>query len=151
MFKYVTAIAFGLVLSHATLVGAGETRMLRPGLYEVAVKLELPHLENTTAKRTATICVSDADRNGSRGLAVLSENNPLARCPVSNVSESGDSLTFDIACEGGNAAVGSAKYVLGAESFEGRIAMKMGGKNMTMSETQVGRRIGECTSGAPRS
>lgn len=56
---------------------------------------------------------------------------------------------FDIVCPGRNAASGSAIYRLAAESFEGRISMKMGGKNMTMFERQVGRRIGDCAGGHP--
>jgi hypothetical protein len=34
-------------------------------------------------------------------------------------------------------------------AFEGRIAMVMGGKNMTMSEVQTGRRVGSCDPSAP--
>ena len=132
---------------------AGEGRaddlpLLQAGSYEVQVSLELPHVEDTGAKKTANICVTRPERSDNRGLVVLSENNPLGHCPASNFHQEGDTLTFDIACPGGNAAIASAKYVLGARSFQGRISMKMGGKNMTMTETQTGRRVGDC---APRS
>jgi hypothetical protein len=112
------------------------------GSYEVEVRLELPHLEDWAVKKLATICI--AEDGGSRGLVVLSDNNPLARCPASNIRQDGDTLTFDIVCEGRNAARASAKFLLAAERFRGRIAMVMGGKNMTMTETQVGRRVGSC-------
>lgn len=149
MLTRATAMTVGLILSQPSL--ADRASALRPGLYEVVVTLELPHLENVAARKTAMICVSDADGNGGRGLVVLSDNNPLAHCPVSNVEERDDLLTFDIVCQGGNAAIGSAKYVLKADAFEGRIAMKMGGKNMTMSETQRGHRVRDCAMGSPRS
>jgi hypothetical protein len=115
------------------------------GSYEVGVRLELPHLEEWAVKKRATICISDGHR--TRGLTVLSDNNPLARCPASNVRWDGNSLTFDIVCEGRDAARASAKFRLMREEFRGRIAMVMGGKNMTMTETQIGRRIGTCPSG----
>ncbi len=116
-----------------------------PGLYEVEARLELPNLADAAVSKTTTLCLTPADAD-ARGLAVLSDNNPLAKCPASNISESSGVLMFDIACPGRNAASGSAIYRLAAESFEGRISMKMGGKNMTMFETQVGRRIGDCGS-----
>ena len=121
--------------------GQAQTALI-DGSYEVEVRLELPHLEDWAVKKLATVCI--ADDGGSRGLVVLSDNNPLATCPVSNVRQDGGTLTFDIVCEGRNAARASAKFLLAAERFRGRIAMVMGGKNMTMTETQVGRRIGPC-------
>ncbi len=116
--------------------------MPQTGAYEVQVKLELPHLEDAAANKVATVCVTPSP--DTYGLAVLSDNNPLATCPAENVLQDGDTLTFDIVCKGGNAARASAKYTLAASSFDGTIAMKMGGKNMTMTETQHGRRIGDC-------
>jgi Protein of unknown function (DUF3617) len=85
------------------------------------------------------------------GLIVLSENNPLGKCPAANAREDGDTLTFDIKCPGGNAAIASAAYTLLGDRFSARITMKMGGKNMTMTETQTGRRTGDCQATAPRS
>lgn len=123
---------------------------LQGGQYSVDVRLELPHLEDLNMVKTATICVTP-DGGDSRGLAVLSDNNPLSRCPVSNAQQSGNVLTFDIVCEGKNQARATASYVLSADSFRGRITMRMGGKNMTMAETQAGHRVGACPGTAPPS
>jgi hypothetical protein len=123
-------------------LGAGPPAA-EPGEYEVSVRLELPHLEDMATTKLARICVTGGE-GGTHGLAVLGGNNPLARCPASNIHEDGGVLTFDIVCPGGNAATGSAKYTLRAQGFDGAIAMKMGGKNMTMTERQLGRRIGSC-------
>jgi hypothetical protein len=124
-----------------------EASGLQSGQYEVTVRLELRHVE-MAAPKVATICVTET---GTRGLIVLSENNPLARCPASSVRQEGDTLTFEIVCPGRNQAVGSARYTVAPRHFTGVIAMKMGGKNMTMTEHQVGRRIGNCGAGSPRS
>jgi Protein of unknown function (DUF3617) len=118
--------------------------LLNDGLYEVAVSLELPHLEDVPAKTVATICLSQASAGGTHGLAVLSQNNPLGRCPFSNVLPVDEKLSFDIVCEGKNAAQARATYILSPENFQGRIEMKMGGKNMTMTEIQRGHRIRPC-------
>jgi len=140
----------------AVMLGAGpaagtEGLLLQDGAYEVSVRLELPHVEDTgVAARLGRICVK-ADGAGTRGLAALGDGNPLRSCPASNVRHDGAILTFDIVCPGGDGAVGAARYIVWAERFEGSIAVKMGGKNMTMLERQSGRRIGGCESVPPRS
>ncbi|MEA1833883.1 DUF3617 family protein [Methylobacterium durans] len=122
---------------------------LEPGRYAVEVRLELPHLDDLTARKVADLCLVGDAGAPNPGFAVLSDNNPLARCPISNLRRDGAELTFDIACEGRNAASGSARYVLSPGAFRGRIAMRMGGKNMTMTEVQAGRRTGPCAGPAP--
>ncbi|GEP00686.1 DUF3617 domain-containing protein [Methylobacterium haplocladii] len=117
---------------------------LRDGAYAVEVKLELPHLEDMTQKAVRQVCLRAEPGANTHGLAVLSDNNPLARCPLSDIREEAGVLTFAIACDGKNAARATARYVLAPERFQGRITMQMGGKNMTMTEVQTGRRIGVC-------
>lgn len=120
---------------------------LRRGAYEVQMKLELPHVEDTGAQKSSTVCITDS---GTRGIVVLSENNPLARCPASNIKQADDILTFDVICEGHNQAIASARFQLSQDRFTGAFDMKMGGKNMTMTERQTGHRVGDCDA-APRS
>ena len=146
-----SAVRLTLILTAAPLcqAHAGED-LLAAGRYDVDVRLELPHVEDLNMKKTAAICVMPDGGDGSRGLTVLGDNNPLSRCPASNVHQDGSVLTFDIVCEGINAARASASYTLAETTFRGRITMKMGGKNMTMSETQVGRRVGACPETPPR-
>jgi len=122
---------------------AGQDSNLQPGEYEVQMRLELPHIEDMSAQKTAKVCIT---ATGTHGIVVLSENNPLIRCPASNIKESGGELTFDLICEGHNQAVASAKFELFRERFAGAFDMKMGGKNMTMTERQSGKRLGDCAS-----
>ncbi|MEQ1717750.1 MAG: DUF3617 family protein [Hyphomicrobium sp.] len=123
---------------------------MQDGAYEVVVTLDLPHLDRMGAAKTATICVQSPETSPTRGLAVLSENNPLGTCPASNIRAESNELKFEVHCAGKNAAEGFATYILGKDTFDGRIDMKMGGKNMTMSERQKGKRVGECAD-KPRS
>ena len=151
MLQRALLLAATVSMTLTTLASAAELAALQDGSYEVMVRLELPHVEDMGASQAATICVTSTDPGGRHGLVVLSENNPLAKCPISNMRREGDTLTFDIACPGGNAAVASAKYIVSPQRFEGRISMKMGGKNMTMTETQSGHRVGDCAATrAPR-
>jgi hypothetical protein len=76
---------------------------------------------------------------------VLSANNPFAKCAIANLITDGLKLEYDIVCPGRGAAKGHAAYILSANTFSGRVAMVMGAKNMTMTEIQYARRIGECS------
>jgi hypothetical protein len=137
-------LRFGLglsVLLTTVAAGASQAETVMPGAYEVEVRLEMPNLA-WSAVSTTTICLPAPD--GRPPLPVLSANNPLARCPAENLRREGAMLRFDIICEGRNAARARATYDLFPERFEGRIAMTMGGKNMTMTEIQTGRRVGAC-------
>jgi hypothetical protein len=118
--------------------------LLQDGAYEVQVRLELPNVLSWSATRsTTTICLPYGSATGAP-FPVLSSNNPLAACPASNLKREGATLRFDILCEGRGAARAHAVYELGPDAFEGRIAMVMGGKNMTMTEVQSGRWVGGC-------
>lgn len=135
------------LVAFPTQICAGERTMLAPGEYEVEMRLELPHVEDMNAQKRVKVCITDG---GTHGIAVLSENNPLARCPASNIKQSDDELAFDLVCEGHNQAIAKAKFQLWPDRFAGAIDMKMGGKNMTMTERQSGRRVGDCKA-PPRS
>jgi hypothetical protein len=114
--------------------------MPEPGAYEVEVRVEIPNVWNWSAAETVTICLSD--RGGP--LPVLSRNNPLAGCPAEDVKPNGSALTYSIVCPGRDSAKARAAYVLSPVAFRGRIRMVMGAKNMTLTEVQSGRRVGEC-------
>jgi hypothetical protein len=121
-----------------------QATLLQEGSYEVHVRLELPNVDNWTATKTAVICIENAGETIKVPLPVLSPNNPFTGCPAKNVEQSGANLSYDIVCEGRNAAKAQATYTLRAGEFKGRIAMVLGGKNMTMREVQSGRRLGRC-------
>ncbi len=122
---------------------ASAAAALEPGEYEVSVRLELPHVEDLGTAKSTHICVT-AGGSDTHGLKVLSDNNPLGRCAASGIREDSGTLLFDIICPGQNAAIGSARYAIREQDFDGAIDMKMGGKNMTMTERQRGRRTGAC-------
>jgi hypothetical protein len=144
MNKAMIACSLAAVFGGGVPAGAEEAAPLQPGEYQVTIRLDLPHIEETgLATKVASICVLVGDA-GAQGLSVLSDVNPLRKCPPSNVRRNGDTLTFDIVCPGSDAAVGSASYTMRVEHFDGAITVKMGGKNMTMIERQSGRRVGDC-------
>jgi Protein of unknown function (DUF3617) len=114
------------------------------GSYEITARLELPHLERWSVDRTTVLCLP-GPRGNDIPVPVLSANNPFAKCTASNLVVDGPKLEYDIVCPERGSAKGHAVYSLSAGAFSGRIAMIMGAKNMTMTEVQHARRIGECS------
>ena len=143
LLQTVCAIIVGGILAGAARADE-PAALLQAGSYDVTYRLELPHVESWAIDKTRTICVADAGAARLAPLPVLSGNNPLATCPAENIRREGATLRFDIVCAGRNAARARAAYTLGPDGFKGRIAMVMGAKNMTMTEVQVGRRVGRC-------
>jgi hypothetical protein len=143
IFRAIFAISFVGIL--AGVAQADQTdALLQDGSYEVKVRLELPNVVNWAAQKIATICVPNAEGTHDLPLPILSDNNPLAMCPARNVRRDGAVLSFDIECAGRDGARARAVYTLLPGGFKGRVAMVMGGKNMTMTEVQAGRRVGSC-------
>jgi Protein of unknown function (DUF3617) len=129
-----------------------ETRIdeaaLPAGSYAITTRLELPHVERWAIDKTTTICLSGHAASGQVPIPILSANNPYATCAAANLVIDRGKLEYDVLCPGRDAAKAHATYLLGAGHFTGRVAMRMGGKNMTMTEVQRAQRIGDC--GSPR-
>lgn len=115
------------------------------GSYELTARLELPHLERWGVDKTTIICLSSSRGPDEIPVPVVSANNPFAKCSATNLVADGSKLEYDIVCRERGSASGHAVYELSSNAFTGRIAMVMGAKNMTMTEVQHARRIGECS------
>jgi hypothetical protein len=125
-----------------------EWRLPRGGSYEITARLELPHLERWSIDKTAVVCLPGFQAGDELPIPVISTNNPFAKCTTSNLTADSTRLEYDIVCPERGAAKGHATYILSLDKFSGRVAMVMGGKNMTMTEVQQARRIGECNPAA---
>ena len=116
---------------------------LAPGLYQIEVRLMLPNVEHAAAPFVVTRCVSPADLESGKAFPVLS-NNPLRSCDLLDYQATDGTISYRIACPGPNKGSAVAVFKTTANRYRGSIQMNMGGKNMTMSETQAGARIGNC-------
>jgi hypothetical protein len=114
----------------------------------VSSRLELPHVEDMGVLKDDEDLRDRRRRRNARIGGAERQQSPKP-LPPSNIRQAGDTLTFDLVCEGHNQAIASAKYTLAAQRFDGAIAMKMGGKNMTMTERQSGHRVGACKAAEP--
>jgi len=118
------------------------------GSYELTARLELPHLERWGVDKTTLICLSNSRGPDEIPVPVVSANNPFAKCSAINLRADDSKLEYDIVCPERGSARGHAVYKVSPDAFTGRIAMVMGAKNMTMTEVQHARQVGECVAAA---
>jgi hypothetical protein len=140
------AVALGMAVQ--TLPGSAEERIPPSGSYEITARLELPHLERWAVDKTTIVCLPSSAREDELPIPIVSANNPFAKCRVANVTIKIPKLEYDIVCPERGAAKGHASYLFSAGAFSGRVAVVLGGKNMTMTELQLARRLGDCRSAA---
>jgi uncharacterized protein DUF3617 len=138
------AISFLSIASQPQLLQASPLSP-RSGSYELTARLELPHLERWGVDKTTIICLSTSRGPDEIPVPVVSANSPFAKCSATNLIANGSKLEYDIVCPERGSARGHAVYEVSSDAFAGRIAMVMGAKNMTMTEVQHARRVGECS------
>jgi hypothetical protein len=139
------AIAMALGMAVQAQPAWPEGRLLpQTGSYEITARLELPHLERWGVDKTTVICLPPSLNDDELPIPIVSANNPFTKCSVANLMTRAPKLEYDIVCPGRGAAKGHAIYLLSDDAFSGRVAMVLGAKNMTMTEVQQGRRIGNC-------
>ncbi|MGH8629502.1 MAG: DUF3617 domain-containing protein [Burkholderiales bacterium] len=132
-----------MVAALAAAAAAAAAPPLTPGLYRIEVRIALPNVQDAVAPLVLTRCLGSADLESGQAFFVLSDN-PLKNCALLDYEAAAGLVTYRIACPGPNRGSAQAAFRTGDSAYRGSIRMNMGGKNMTMSETQVGRRIGDC-------
>ena len=126
----------------ATVSNAADSS-LTPGLYQIEVRISLPNVQDVAAPLVLTRCWSPADLQSGQAFFVLSDN-PLKTCDLVDYQATAGTAIYRIACAGPNRGSAVAVFDTRSTNYRGSIKMNMGGKNMTMSETQAGKRIGDC-------
>ena len=113
---------------------------IRPGLYAIDYRIEMPHLERYAITNRAERCIE-----GER-LPVISAKQGFEGCSLEDRISEAHRLRYSLICQGASTARAFAEYKPRPGGFAGRVFVKMGGKNMTLTEIQTGTWIGECGS-----
>jgi len=116
---------------------------LTPGEYDLTIETMLPHLEEALRYATTRThpCLREAD---ATSLFPLLRHAAFAGCSLVPDVDTGDTVRFTLQCKNSQAASGSATFEVGARYFSAVLDIKMGGKNMTLSQRLYGPRVGSC-------
>lgn len=142
--RLATTIIVSLAASHD---GAAQTPAdsvtVPPGLYDITAETLLPHLEDNLrdAKTRTQQCLGT---QSATSLFALLRHPAFAGCTLGQGHTHGDEQVFSLACANPQAASGQARIRVGASALEGVLELKMGGKNMTLSQRIRGPRLSAC-------
>jgi hypothetical protein len=116
---------------------------LTAGEYDLTIETVLPHLEE--ALRYATIrthqCLRQPD---ATSMFPLLRHQAFTGCSLVPDANAGDAVRFILQCKNPQAASGSAAFEVDAAHVSALLEVKMGGKNMTLSQRLYGPRVGSC-------
>jgi hypothetical protein len=120
------------------------TVSVEPGLYELSAQTVMPHLEE--ALRYATTrsrqCLGTQE---ATALFPLLRNEAFAGCSLVREDSTHAEAHFSLRCDNPQAATGAARFTLRPSEFQAVLHVKMGGKNMTLSQRLSAPRLGPCT------
>ena len=111
-------------------------------LYDITIQTSMPHLEenlryaNTRTQRCLT-------RDDLDSAFPILDHPSLAGCKLQKRNHDEDSLFHVLVCEN-SATTGTAKWQPGERVIRGTLDVKLGGKNMTVSQRVTATLIGEC-------
>ena len=114
-----------------------------PQFYELTTQTTMPHLEEnlryaTTTKRQ---CLTWPQLVTS--FPIL-RHPALAGCSLKNEIRDPVKATYQLICEGGHGTTGAAIWRLGEHRVRGTLDVRLGGKNMTFSQSITAVPIGSC-------
>ena len=116
---------------------------ISPGEYDLTAQTVLPHLEEALRYATTRTrqCLREPD---ATSLFPLLQHQAFSGCSLVPSAQPSDGLRFTLRCANPEAASGSAVFVVGASHVSAVLELKMGGKNMTLSQRLSGPRVGPC-------
>lgn len=133
----------GLLATASLPAAAAAPVALAPGEYELTTETVLPHLEEALRYATTRTrqCLQAPE---ATDLFPLLRHQAFTGCTLASDAKAGDGLHYSLQCRNPEAASGSAVFELDGSRISAVLELKMGGKNMTLSQRLHGPRLGPC-------
>lgn len=130
--------AVGLTLSSLGIAAP----TMKPGLWEITTSMEGAGMPASMPPTKIKHCYRAEDLKDLRNTVPEKNSN----CKVSNWKESGNTVTWNMACTGEHAMTGSGRITYSGDSYAGtnKMTMSHGGQKMTMSQKYNAKRVGDC-------
>jgi hypothetical protein len=116
---------------------------LSAGRYEVVAQTLLPNLEENLRYAT-TRSLRCLGNEVATTLFPILLHPAFTGCQLVGQEPGRDELRFTLQCANPEAATGSALLLLDVQRFDGTLDIKMGAKNMTLSQRISGEKKGDC-------
>ena len=117
--------------------------VLAVGQYEVVAQTILPNLEENL-RYAATRSQRCLGHESATALFPILLHPAFVGCRLVRQDGKRDEASFTLQCTNPEAASGSALVIVDSHRFDGTLDLKMGGKNMTLSQRISGTRKADC-------
>jgi hypothetical protein len=111
--------------------------------YELTAEISMPHLEDNLryAITHETRCLS---RTELLTVFPILEHPSLSGCTLHPDSESPDTILYRLSCHPDHRTTGEARWQTGPGAWRGTLRIRLGGKNMTFSQSITAVPLGQC-------
>jgi hypothetical protein len=133
-----------LLAAMSPLGNATTSVVVSPGEYDLTTQTVLPHLEEALRYATTRTrqCLREPD--ATRIFPIL-QHPAFSGCSLVPSTKAYDGQRFTLQCKNPEAASGSAVFEFSPSYVSAVLELKMGGKNMTLSQRLYGPRVGPCS------
>jgi hypothetical protein len=133
----------GLLAATSLSLGSAAPVAVASGEYDLTTQTVLPHLEEALRYATTRTrqCLQDPD---ATAMFPLLQHQAFTGCSLVPGPPASAGRVFTLRCLNPEAATGSAVFEVDAGNVAAVLEIKMGGKNMTLSQRVQGRRVGAC-------
>ena len=141
--KLVTSLTFLLTVAVTDTPVFAAPLVLNPGSYDISAETVLPHLEENMRYATTRQkrCLGERDVST---LFPLLHHRALAGCALTHAQSTGQDHAYALACDNPGTATGTARVTVKPGTIRGVLDIKLGGKNMTLSQRIDAQRLGVC-------
>jgi hypothetical protein len=138
-----------LLAAMSPLANAATSVVVSPGEYDLTTQTVLPHLEEALRYATTRTrqCLREPD---ATNIFPILRHPAFSGCNLVPSTKAYDGPRFTLQCTNPEAASGSAVFEVGASYVSAVLELKMGGKNMTLSQRLYGLRVGPCSESKER-
>jgi len=132
-----------LILTAPSAAVLRATELIPARFYEITTETGLPHLEENLRYTTRHERRCLVNQPLSAIFPIL-EHPALQGCTLRDETRQGDTVSYQLVCEGGHGTTGQALWHLDGPRISGTLNIKLGGKNMTFYQRITAVPLGSC-------
>jgi hypothetical protein len=114
-----------------------------PQMYEVTTETVMPHLEENLRYTTTREKRCLTHLQLSLAFPIM-EHPALKGCTLDHETRRGETVSYALVCTGGHGTSGGAIWHIDPSRIRGTLSVKLGGKNMTFSQSVTALPRGAC-------
>lgn len=114
-----------------------------PARYRLRTETSMPNLDENLryATRNEERCLDPADLSTQFW---MTDDSALTDCHLEKARQDATAADYELICRGKHGAEGHARWTFDGPRISGVLDLRLGGKNMTLTQRITGERIGDC-------